>query len=269
MISDDRIPCDRNRERQTQGLRIVHWVKTMQAGASKQLYVPGPGLNRLKILELVAVNCRITQTMLARHCNLSVAMVNNYMKDLCTAGLLQYRRRNKRSVSYHLTSLGKERIEEMRQEFLLETSDLVTQMKEFINSVIRRQTAGSLRRVVLYGGGNLAELTFHALGSAAVNVIAVCDDDPTMLGLEWCGREPVSPFQIRFMAPDAVIITDLHRAGEISRALSYLIDRGIRIIRLDGKTGEPISQVADPGENLNESYGSSAVRDDCDGTSDL
>jgi hypothetical protein len=54
-----------------------------------------------------------------------------------------------------------------------------------------------------------------------------------MQGRDFCGREVLSPSQIRFLAPDAVVVADAVRAEEICRDLEFIIDRGIELIRLD------------------------------------
>jgi hypothetical protein len=52
----------------------------------------------------------------------------------------------------------------------------------------------------------------------------------------------LSPSQIRFLAPDAVVVADSKRAEEICRKLEFVTDRGIALIRLDHPTGIPQSK---------------------------
>jgi predicted transcriptional regulator len=202
------------------------------------LYIPAPRLNQFNILHQIASDTFITQAELARRCDLSVAMVNNYMKELCDGGLLEYHRKSCKSVSYHLTAAGKERVEIIRCDLLREMAHLFEGGKKMLWDRIMRQAPASLCRVVLFGQGNLAELVFHALESAGVQVVGVCDDDPSQIGKEWCGREISSPSQIRYMAPDAVVIAVLARFQEIYDSLKPLEDRGIRLISLVDKGEE-------------------------------
>ena len=64
----------------------------------QSLYIQSPKLNQLNLLREVAANARITQAALATRCSLSVAMVNNYMKDLCNSGLLEYKQLGYRAI---------------------------------------------------------------------------------------------------------------------------------------------------------------------------
>jgi len=211
----------------------------MTTKAVQKLLMPSPKLNQLYLLQLIARNPHITQAELARSCMLSVAMVNNYMKEFSSLGFLEYRRRNLKSISYYLTEAGKKALEAIGHEFVLELVSLFADIKARIRQSILNQTEGKVRRVVLHGSGDLAELAFHALESADIRIVGVCDETPAKQGRDWCGREMLSPNQIRFLAPDAVVVANPGRTEEICQTLSYLKDRGIRLIRLDDFDVQP------------------------------
>jgi predicted transcriptional regulator len=205
----------------------------MQMKDLQGLYLQSPQLNQLNILREVAANARITQAELARQCSLSVAMVNNYMKELCSSGYLEYHRRTIKSITYHLTPEGKQHLETLQGKLVKEMVGMFIAAKEQIRERIASQTRSSLQRVVLFGHGHLAQLAFHALELAGTNIMGICDDNQEVQGHDFCGREVISPSQIRFMAPDAVVVADALRAEEICQSLEFIIGQGIEIIRLD------------------------------------
>jgi DNA-binding MarR family transcriptional regulator len=208
----------------------------MRAKAAQNLFIPAPKLNELRLLKEIASDQDITQAELARRCTLSVAMVNNYMKELGDRGFLEYRRKNSKTISYYVTAAGKEAADAIRKELLLELIRLLEEAREQVKEIILSQAPSELHRVVLYGSGILAELAFHALESAKVSVVGVCSDDPAEIGQEWCGRERINPSQIRYMAPDAVVIALLQRSDDVYLRLTHLSQYDIKLIRLDGKT---------------------------------
>lgn len=171
-------------------------------------------------------------------------MVNNYMKELCNEGFLEYRRRSSKNASYHLTILGRETAEATQHELLRELVKLFADAKARVREAILGQVNGTIKRVVIYGSGDLAELAFHALEASGINVVGVCDDDLGTIGHDWCGRQVLSALQIRHLAPDAVLIADPHIQGQSLREFSSLSERGVRLIILDGCTGE--AQGGDP-----------------------
>jgi predicted transcriptional regulator len=203
----------------------------MQIRDFQRLYVQSPILNQLNILREIAANAHVTQAELASRCSLSVAMVNNYMKELCGAGLIEYHRK---SVTYHLTSAGTEHLQSLQLKLIDEMVGMFVSAKEQIRARIVSQARRALHRIVLFGSGPLAQLAFHSLELAGINILGVCDENPSAIGSDFCGREVLSPSQIRFLAPDAVIVADPWKAEEICRSLSSLPSRGIAVIRLDG-----------------------------------
>ncbi len=206
----------------------------MQMKDLQSLYLQSPRLNQLNILREVAANAHVTQAELATRCSLSVAMVNNYMKELCGTGLLEYHRKTTKSVTYYLTSSGRQRLETLQSELIGEMADMFIAAKEHIRARIISQSPAALQRVVLFGSGNLAQLAFHALELTGASILGICDDNIEAIGSDFCGRAVLNPSQIRFLAPDAVIVADSVRAEEICRSLDSLAGRGISIIRLDG-----------------------------------
>ena len=196
-------------------------------------YIAAPKLNEFNILSLIASNPKFTQAELARRCDLSVAMVNNYMKMLSTKGLLEYHRRTVKTVTYHLTSVGREWLLVREQELLREAVDLFGQTKDHIRDAVLRQ-AGAIRSAVIYGCGNLAELAYHSLTASAVSLLGICDDDPVRIGLKICGVE-VQPFsRIAELRPEAVVIAGGVKAGDTNGSWSFLAAQGIRVVRLAG-----------------------------------
>jgi predicted transcriptional regulator len=187
----------------------------------------------------VSANPHVTQAELAQLCSLSVAMVNNYMKELCSSGLLEYHRKTSKSVTYHLTPNGKRSLDLLQMELIDEMVGMFVAAKEQIRARIMSRAQTSFRRVVLFGSGHMAQLAFHALELAGVSILGVCDDNPAVVGREFCGREILSPAQIRFVAPDAVIIVDSGKTEEIYANLKYLTNHGIAVIRLDSPPQSP------------------------------
>jgi predicted transcriptional regulator len=212
----------------------------MQMKELQSLYLQSPKLNHLNILREVAKNEHITQAELAGHCSLSVAMVNNYMKELCAGSMIEYHRKTTKSVTYHLTSFGARYLESLQVELIKEMVDMFVAAKEHIRDRIISQTPATIQRVVLYGSGHLAQLVFHALELAGASILGVCDDNPAAIGSDFCGREVLSPTQIRFIAPNAVVIADAMRTQEIFQSLGSLAEKGITLIRLDECTASGI-----------------------------
>jgi predicted transcriptional regulator len=197
------------------------------------LFLASPRLNHLNILKEIAFSAHVTQAELAKRCALSVAMINNYMKELCAAGFIEYRRKSVKSVAYYLTAPGMLYLRSLEAGMLDEMSGMYAENKERIRALVVNRTHESIRSVVIYGCGDLAQLVFHALYSTGIKILGICDDNIETIGSDFCGRQVFSASQIRFFAPDAVIVAELERADDIIRSLASLPDEGINVIRLD------------------------------------
>jgi len=205
----------------------------MRTKAPDLLFICSPRLNQLQILSMIAVNPHLTQAALSLKCGLSVSMVNNYMKELCEAGLIEYHRKSTKSVSYHLTASGRAQLEAMESELTGDAIARFAQTKHRLLDRILAQCAGIRHpRVVLYGTGHLAELVFHALAKSEISVIGVCDDSRS-IGTQWCGCEILDRRQLVDLAPDAIIMADWGLAEEIWKKLEALLQGHVRLIRLD------------------------------------
>jgi predicted transcriptional regulator len=211
----------------------------MQTIDLRSLYIQSPKLNHLNILREVEANAKITQAELAKACSLSVAMVNNYMKEFCSSDLIEYHRKSVKSVTYHLTPSGTYYLEKLQSELMDEMVSMYVKAKEQIWERIINQAPSIFHRAVLYGCSHLAQLVFHALDLSGVKILGICDDNIKMIGSDFCGRQVLSPSQIRFLAPDAVIVADIERTEEICRNLVSLTDQGIVVIRLNEHPGLP------------------------------
>jgi predicted transcriptional regulator len=206
--------------------------------STETLFIRSPRMNQHQILKNLATNANLTQAELGRRCDLSVAMVNNYMKELCRSGLLQYNRKSSKSVSYHLTEKGRRLVSNVEAELLQIVVDTFESGKERFRERILSQSPGVLRRVVLFGSGDLAQLVYLALESTNITVIGICNDDSTQIGRDCCGRKVLDPSHIPYMDPDAVIIACADRENEIHQELSHLIEFKIPLIRMNIGTGE-------------------------------
>lgn len=200
---------------------------------SFNLYLQSPKLNQLNLLREIALNAHVTQAELAGRCALSVAMVNNYMKDLCRQKLLRYHRKSIKNVSYHLTSSGTRHLERLKKERIGEMALLFAEAKSHILEQVMNCPGRPPQRVALYGSGNLAQLVILALEPSGPDVLCVCDDVANGEAMPFYGGSIEHPPQLRLLSPDAVIVTDEPKTKESAEILESLERIGVRLIRFD------------------------------------
>jgi predicted transcriptional regulator len=197
------------------------------------LYVQSPKLNQLNILREVASDAHITQAELARRCSLSVAMVNNYMKDLCKSDFLQYNRKSPKSVSYHLTPAGIHLLDQLQNHLIGEMAQMFSGAKKHVKNRILDQSDSTLHRVVVYGTGDLAQIVIHSLEKSDIRIVGICDDTPQITGRDFCGYKVVEPAEIRLLAPDAFIVAAAVESEAIQEQIDLLTQRGVELIHFE------------------------------------
>jgi FlaA1/EpsC-like NDP-sugar epimerase len=128
-----------------------------------------------------------------------------------------------------LTPKGVKRRGELLSAYMGEMLRLYKNARmEFLSRVAKFYEEG-LRRVVLYGAGEIALLLLTAAGEIGVEVVGVVDSDPRRQGERIAGVEISAPAKIREMNPDGVIITSLSHREEIRDTIKNLEKEGIKI----------------------------------------
>ncbi len=207
----------------------------MRAKEQDSFFIRAPRMNKYQILKELGADSRLTQAELARRCGLSVAMVNNYIKELAALGFLEYRRRNSKSVTYHLTGSGEQKVESLETGLIHEMADRLDEAKQRVADALLTQVQGRFRKVVLAGTGALGKLVFHALESAGISVIGVCDAEGPRQGRTWCGRKVYEPSEVARAGPDAVVIADAGLPKKILSILQNLPAAGIAVVDLGAR----------------------------------
>lgn len=183
----------------------------------------------LFILNEIQRNSRVSQAKLAHRSGVSVAMVNNYMKELEDQGLITARGDNNRRTSYFLTEEG----EKLQQSLSLSSSAEVIQLygaaKRRFNAKFRHLHRDGVKRVALFGAAETGEVALAAARGTPVEIVAVVDNDPVKHGTPFGNITVAHPNVLGEIQVDAVIVTSFAHQVEILRQVAHLADKGIRI----------------------------------------
>lgn len=82
------------------------------------LFIPTPKLNKFRLLQLISENPQITQKELAETTNLSISIINIYMKQMVKTGLLKYESHTSKTIDYFVMEQGYRFIEQVYAELL-------------------------------------------------------------------------------------------------------------------------------------------------------
>jgi DNA-binding MarR family transcriptional regulator len=190
---------------------------------------PSPEFRELKILLEIEKREDVTQKLLSERTNIVPSMVNNYLKDMVAKGLLEMRGRTRRKTTYHLTPLGIQRKKLLLLSYIREMFRLYKEVKdEFCQRLLAFYDEG-IRKIVLYGAGELTVLLLSSMDGVGLKVVGIVDSNPGKQGERLFGITVASPSKIEEMRPDAVIITSLSHCDEIHKNIKHLEEKEIKI----------------------------------------
>jgi hypothetical protein len=159
-------------------------------------------------------------------------MVNNYIKSLREEGLITVEGDTNRSQSYHLTGEGHNELRESLLSYSAEIVQLYSRVKCEIAQILKDFYDEGIRTMALFGVADTAEVVYAAGKDTALVIIGVVDSDKNKHGKLFNGLMIQAPSQLKYIQPDAVLITSFGRQEEIHQNLQKLIGNNISIKKL-------------------------------------
>jgi len=131
----------------------------------------------LKILEEIDKDCTLSQRDLAKALNISLGSINLFIKRLEKRGYFDITTLSKRKVKYSLTPKGIAEKKRLTYEFIHYSSGFYRNIRKKLQTLFQMIAQQGVRRIVLYGAGDLAEIAYVSLQETPIHMIAVVDDD--------------------------------------------------------------------------------------------
>lgn len=156
-----------------------------------------------------------SQHKIAKRSDLSSSMVNNYIKQLKRDNFITIEGETNRTLSYHLTPQGQNKLNEALLSFSIETMQLYSFVKYEIAQILQGFYEEGIRTLVLFGVAETAEVIYAAIKRTPLVVIGTVDSDMAKHGTSFNGFVIQPPEQIKQIKPDAVLITSFAKQEEI------------------------------------------------------
>jgi DNA-binding MarR family transcriptional regulator len=162
-------------------------------------------IRSLQMLEEIENNYGPSQRDLARKLNISLGLVNSFIKRLATKGYVKITTIPRNRVRYILTPKGFAEKSRLTYEFIQYSfhfyKKAVMELHELVDEFRRRD----VKKVVFFGANDIAEIASISLRGSDVELIGVVDEE--MAGEEFLGFRVKSIKDLRKAHYDRVIIT--------------------------------------------------------------
>jgi len=133
-------------------------------------------LRTLKILEKVANESTPSQRDLARDLNISLGLVNSFIKRLAKKGYFKIGHLPKNRIRYILTPRGVTEKSRLTYEYIRHSFEFYRETRQMLRDLYAELETQGVRRIVFYGAGDLAEIAYLSLQQSCIELVAVVDD---------------------------------------------------------------------------------------------
>lgn len=192
-------------------------------------------LRTLKLLEAVDSREPPTQRELARDLNISLGLVNAFVKRLAKKGYFKITHIPKNRVKYLLTPKGALEKSRLTYRYIRYSVGFYREIREMLVNLFSRLEKEGVKKIALYGCGEVAELAHLFLQNTSIKLEAVFDQKPD--GEEFFGYRVRSQEQLTDDGYEYVLLTQIE---DIETHVDRLVDLGVKpecILHLRDHTG--------------------------------
>jgi DNA-binding MarR family transcriptional regulator len=174
----------------------------------------------LDLLNSVERDAGQSQRRLASELGIALGLVNAYLRRCVKKGLLKVTEVPTRRYMYYLTPQGFAEKSRLTVEYFSVSFGFFRRAKAECGLLFNMAAERGFLRVALAGISDLAEIAMICALDTGVKVVAIVDDKVTIT--TFIGVPVASSFEAIAGTCDAVLITDLQRAAELSERASVL-----------------------------------------------
>jgi len=165
-----------------------------------------------------------SQRELSRRLNLSLGLVNTFLKRLVNKGYFKVKTMPKNRVKYFLTPEGVARKTRLTVEYLQYSTRFYRDVKKVLIDKFKEMETNRIRSILFFGVGEVAELAYLYLQLTGIQLVGIVDDNK--YGMDFFDWVTESPDRLNSDDWDAVLVT---RLDDTARDITYLINKGVHL----------------------------------------
>jgi len=134
-------------------------------------------IRTLKILEKLENDVVPSQRDLARELNISLGLVNSFIKRLVKKGYFKARQIPANRIRYFLTPKGASEKTRLTYEFIQHSYNFYKDARQKLRDLYAELESQDVAYIVFYGASDLAEIAHISLQETNIKLVAVVDDE--------------------------------------------------------------------------------------------
>jgi DNA-binding MarR family transcriptional regulator len=179
-------------------------------------------IRTLKILEEIDNDHTPSQRDLSKKLNISLGLVNSFVKRLANKGYFKINNIPKNRVKYILTPKGAAEKTRLTYQYIQYSLAFYRNARENLHKLFKYLIAQGVRRVVFYGTGDFAEIAFISLQETSIQMLAVVDDNK--IGEKFLGDVVKDPAMLNSLSFDRILVTTMTSKEKV---LEKVLEQGI------------------------------------------
>ena len=179
-------------------------------------------LRTLKILEEIDNDHTPSQRDLSKKLNISLGLVNSFVRRLANKGYFKITTIPKNRVKYILTPKGTAEKTRLTYQYIQYSFGFYRKARNNLKKIFKNLMAQSVKHVVFYGVSELAEIAYISLHETSIKMGGVVDEKK--IGKIFFGSAVLSPDMLDSLSFDRIIITSIN---EDDTAMKKLLKKGI------------------------------------------
>lgn len=165
-------------------------------------------IRTLGILDEISRDNTTSQRAISEKLNISLGLVNNFIKRLANKGYFKITTIPKNRIQYILTPKGVSEKTRLTYEYLKFSYVFYKNARNNILQIFEEMVEQYVQKVVFYGAGELAEISHTLIKQTPLELVAVID--PNRRGKKFMGNVIMHPKNIGKVDFDRVLITELN-----------------------------------------------------------
>jgi DNA-binding MarR family transcriptional regulator len=170
-------------------------------------------IHALRILEELEKDNSQRQRELARNLDISLGLVNSFVKRLAQKGYFKITTIPKNRAKYILTPKGFAEKTRLTYEFIQYSFHFYKKARETLKVLLRDLENDGVRKVVFYGASDLAEIAYVSLKETSLELAGIVDDFKS--GERFLGMTILHPSDLSGLEYDRIIVTSISSRGDI------------------------------------------------------
>jgi len=179
-------------------------------------------IRTLKILEEIDNDHTPSQRDLSKKLNISLGLVNSFVKRLANKGYFKINNIPKNRVKYILTPKGAAEKTRLTYQYIHYSFEFYRNARKKLHKLFKYLITQGVRRVVFYGTGVFAEIAFISLQETSIQMLAIVDDNK--IGEKFLGSVVKDPATLNSLSFDRILITSMIPKDKV---LEKVLEQGI------------------------------------------